>query len=199
MTNHYPGYDTEIFLMLDGTQQGPFKGLAEVYRLGIAPDTPVWYEGLADWTPAIIAPLTRPMFEPGFALPDQPESEYVELPEPPAIPEPPVMPEAPAAPAQPAYTPQTSTRFEADKQPVAIQEPPKAYLAWSIVMTLLCCLPAGVIAIIFSCQVNSKMRRGDVDGAFRASERAQLWIVLSFILGLIWSIASLFLPFGLFA
>ena len=61
----YPGHDTEFYLVLNGVVTGPLTGLEEVYRYNITPDTPVWYDGLDDWNPAVMAPLTRQIFTPG--------------------------------------------------------------------------------------------------------------------------------------
>lgn len=69
---------------------------------------------------------------------------------------------------------------------------PQNYLVWSVVMTVLCCLPAGIAAIIFSTQVNSKYYAGDYEGARKASERAQIWIIVSFVLGVLAN--TLYLP-----
>lgn len=61
------------------------------------------------------------------------------------------------------------------------------YLVWSILNTIaafvVCCiaclsLPAiitGVVAIVFSAQVGSKLNQGDVAGAQRASYNAKVW------------------------
>ena len=72
---------------------------------------------------------------------------------------------------------------------------PPAYLVWSVVMTVLCCLPAGIVAIIFSSQVSSKYYAGDIEGARRSSERAQIWIIVSFVLGVLSN--TLYLPIAL--
>lgn len=69
---------------------------------------------------------------------------------------------------------------------------PDNYLVWSVIMTVLCCLPAGIVAIIFSSQVSSKFYAGDIEGANKASERAQIWIIVSFVLGIISN--TLYLP-----
>jgi len=58
------------------------------------------------------------------------------------------------------------------------------YLAFSILATILCCLPAGIPAIIYSAQVNSKLLAGDLAGAQAASNNAKLWCWISFGLGL---------------
>lgn len=72
---------------------------------------------------------------------------------------------------------------------------PPAYLVWAVVMTVLCCLPAGIVAIIFSSQVSSKYYAGDIEGAQRASDRAQIWIIVSFVLGVLTN--TLYLPVAL--
>lgn len=69
---------------------------------------------------------------------------------------------------------------------------PPTYLVWAVVMTVLCCLPAGIVAIIFACQVSSKFYAGDYAGALLASERAQIWIIVSFVLGVMAN--TLYLP-----
>lgn len=71
---------------------------------------------------------------------------------------------------------------------------PKNYMVWNIVMLFCCCLPAAVVGLIFSSQVNRKWMQGDVDGAVKASEYAQWCIILSFVLGLIgWPFQMLFI------
>ncbi len=62
---------------------------------------------------------------------------------------------------------------------------PPTYMVWAVLSTLCCCLPLGVVAIVFSSQVAPKYRVKDYDGARKASERAALWVILSFVLGLI--------------
>lgn len=55
------------------------------------------------------------------------------------------------------------------------------YLAWSIISTVLAtclCCPLGligIVAIVFSSQVNTKLNQGDLAGARRASDNAKTW------------------------
>ncbi len=58
------------------------------------------------------------------------------------------------------------------------------YLVQSILVTVCCCLPLGIPAIIFAAQVNSKLAAGDVTGALESSRKAKLWCWLAFGLGL---------------
>lgn len=57
------------------------------------------------------------------------------------------------------------------------------YLVQAILVTLCCCLPAGVVAIIYAAQVNSKLATGDVAGAMSASRNAKIWSWVGFGLG----------------
>ncbi|MDR1853072.1 MAG: CD225/dispanin family protein [Propionibacteriaceae bacterium] len=67
-------------------------------------------------------------------------------------------------------------------------EPPKNYLVWSIVVTLLCCLPLGVASIIFAAQVNSKWNTGDYAGAKDSSDKARLFAIISAVAGVVFYI-----------
>lgn len=73
---------------------------------------------------------------------------------------------------------------------------PDTYLVWSVVITILCCLIPGIIAIIYSSSVSSKYFAGDIEGAKRASRRAQIWCIVSVLAGIVW--ATLYLPLTLF-
>jgi hypothetical protein len=60
--------------------------------------------------------------------------------------------------------------------------PPPNYLVWAILSTLFCCLPLGVVSIVFAAQVNSKWASGDVAGARDSSAKAKqfaLWSALA--------------------
>lgn len=72
---------------------------------------------------------------------------------------------------------------------------PPNYFVLSIVMTLLCCTPAGIVAIVFSSMVNSRYYSGNVEGAKRASRNAEIWIIVSFCLGVLST--TLYLPFSM--
>lgn len=61
--------------------------------------------------------------------------------------------------------------------------PPPNYLAWAIVTTILCCLPFGIVSIVFASQVNTKWIAGDYDGAYRSSKNAKTWAWVSFAVG----------------
>lgn len=62
---------------------------------------------------------------------------------------------------------------------------PSSYLVWSILTTLFCCLPFGIVSIVFAAQVNSKWNAGDFDGARSSSQNAKKWAIASAIAGVI--------------
>ena len=49
------------------------------------------------------------------------------------------------------------------------------YLVQSILATLFCCLPFGIVAIVYAAQVNTKLAGGDTAGALTASANAKKW------------------------
>lgn len=61
----------------------------------------------------------------------------------------------------------------------------KNYLWQSILATICCCMPLGVVALVFSAQVNSKLAAGDVAGAEAASRSARTWLVVAIIGGIV--------------
>lgn len=62
--------------------------------------------------------------------------------------------------------------------------PPKNWLVESILATIFCCLPLGVVGIVFAAQVNSKFAAGDYEGAVRASQNAGKFTKISFFIGI---------------
>jgi hypothetical protein len=58
------------------------------------------------------------------------------------------------------------------------------YLIPAIATTILCCLPAGVVGIIFAVQAKSKLTAGDRDGAAKASKYAMISCIVAAALGL---------------
>lgn len=66
-----------------------------------------------------------------------------------------------------------------------LQSPPPNYLVWAILSTILCCLPFGIVSIVYAAQVNSKWQVGDVTGANIASKNAKTWAWVSFGVGIL--------------
>ncbi|MGC4005822.1 MAG: CD225/dispanin family protein [Pirellulales bacterium] len=64
-------------------------------------------------------------------------------------------------------------------------EKPKSYLLPSILATFLCCLPIGVVGIVYAVQVDLAWNARNREGATYASDQARRWCLSSFWLGLI--------------
>ena len=50
--------------------------------------------------------------------------------------------------------------------------------------TFFCCLPFGIVSIVYASSVNSKLAAGDVMGAQQAADKAQTWLWIAFGVGL---------------
>jgi hypothetical protein len=65
--------------------------------------------------------------------------------------------------------------------------PPKAmpptYLWQAIVVTILCCIPFGIPAIVYASRVEKLFILGDYAGAERASSNAKTWALVALIIG----------------
>jgi len=59
------------------------------------------------------------------------------------------------------------------------------YLAQAILVTVFCCWPFGIPAIVYAAQANAKAARGDVAGAQAAASSALVWCWVSFGAGFI--------------
>jgi len=73
------------------------------------------------------------------------------------------------------------------------------YLVPAILLTLCCCPPFGVVAIVYAAQVSSKAAAGDDAGALAASKNARLWLWIGFGSGLLFAICyGVFVGFAAF-
>ncbi len=77
-------------------------------------------------------------------------------------------------------------------QPAATVQTPSLpnYLVQSILVTLCCCMPFGIVAIVYAAQVSTKLAAGDMAGAQQASKNAKMWCWLGLagglVIGIIW-------------
>jgi len=59
------------------------------------------------------------------------------------------------------------------------------HLVEAILVTLCCCVPFGIVAIVYAAQVSPKLAAGDYEGAVQASGSAQDWVFIALGLGLL--------------
>ena len=68
-----------------------------------------------------------------------------------------------------------------------------SHMGFAIFSTLCCCLPTGIVAIVFASQVSKHIRDGNYEEAQKCADRAQLFCWISIGLGLFGNIISSFL------
>lgn len=139
-----------------GQPEGPYE-INELKALAISPSVLVYNELLTKWTPAgEVTELREALFN---GTPNQPTTPT-------------------------GFNNQYQQTMEDQSntfQPVK----PKTWLVESILVTLFCCLPFGIVAIIKAASVDSKYNSHDYAGAKLASEEAGKFVKWSFIIGLV--------------
>ncbi len=78
------------------------------------------------------------------------------------------------------------------QQPSAPPCPP-TYLALSIIVTVFCCLPFGIVGIVKSCNVSKEYAVGNYASAQQASKQAKTWSIVGICCGLFWVIIYIIL------
>ena len=61
------------------------------------------------------------------------------------------------------------------------------------IISIFCCWPLGIVAVIFAAQVNGKVASGDIAGAEDASKKAKLFSYISIGIGLVVGVIYLLL------
>ncbi len=75
-------------------------------------------------------------------------------------------------------------RVDLDRQNTPAVPPPN-YLWQSIVVTVLCCLPFGVVGIVYASKVDGLFLAGHVAEAYQASRQAKTWTIVGLCTGLV--------------
>jgi len=61
---------------------------------------------------------------------------------------------------------------------------PRTYLVWSVVATILCFVPLGVVALVYGFGAQRALEAGDRDLASRRGRVARRWLVATVVFGL---------------
>lgn len=76
--------------------------------------------------------------------------------------------------------------------------PPNNYLAWAILTTIFCCMPLGIVSIVYSSRVNNLWLMGHYDAARDTARKAKRWAVASLITTILGAVLyGLFVALGL--
>ncbi len=148
----------------DGAQEGPIDAdtLQRLVDEGVVSrDTLVWRDGMGDWAPAasVRGLLGGPPPVGGWG--DAATS---------------------SASAGPAPSPSS---YGAAPYAAATTGAVDNHLVKAILSTLFCCMPLGIVAIVYSSQVSGKLQVGFYDDAVLTAQKADQWANYSIIAGLV--------------
>lgn len=146
-----------------GQQIGPMD-LASLKFAGLKPDTLVWHSGLPTWLAAKDIPELSNLITP-TPPPYQDANRYAG--------------NGPQIRINTNPTPQMSPQG---------MTKPQNWLWLSICTTLLCCLPIGIVSIIYSSKVDSSWNQGNYQGAIESSDKAKMWALIGVGAGFLWCI-----------
>jgi hypothetical protein len=62
---------------------------------------------------------------------------------------------------------------------------PRTHLVWAILVTCLCFLPLGLIAIAYAWRTSVLIGRGDLERARRTSRAAKGWAITALVVGIL--------------
>jgi len=113
----------------------------------------VWKDGMADWVPLTRVPelvVTAPA--------------AVQAP-------PPISGDSASSYIPPVSAPQPGVNYSG--------QPIPNYLWQSIAVTICCCLPFGIPAIVYAAKADTLKAQGDLQGALAASKSAKTWVRVS--------------------
>ena len=195
---------TKYWVNIDGIQSGPISR-DELANIDFNPEvTYVWHEELDDWQRIdhlsefadIVAAKQKAAAESAEHSELSEHSEHSENSEhseesehsessvtPPPVPQPPVpQPPMPQPPVPQPPMPQPPM----PQPPVAPEAEAPTNLVWAVIATVMCCQITGVIAIVYGAMTSSANSAGNYEKARRYSDIAQIWVMVSIVLGLIY-------------
>lgn len=86
---------------------------------------------------------------------------------------------------EPSENPEPSGNPGAPGSYYSAPQMPQNYLLWSILAAIFCCTVPAIVAIIYGSIVSTKYWSRDYEGARHASRTAEIWIIVSIVLGVI--------------
>ena len=194
---------TKYWVNIDGIQSGPISR-DELANIDFNPEvTYVWHEELDDWHRIdrlsefadIVAAKQKAAAEHSEESEESEHSESAESSEeseysdssvtPPPVPQQPEL--QPAMPQPPMPQPPMS------QPPVVPEAEAPTNLVWAVIATVMCCQITGVIAIVYGVMTSSANSAGNYEKARRYSDIAQIWVMVSIVLGLIYMPIALLL------
>ena len=88
--------------------------------------------------------------------------------------------------------------YNQNTPPPFMQNKPDNYLVWAILTTVLCCLPFGIVAIVYSSKVDGLWNSGNQTAAYDYSQKAKKWSIAAAIAGVVGIVLSFLFGLGSF-
>ena len=63
--------------------------------------------------------------------------------------------------------------------------PPSSNMVWAILTTLFCCLPFGIVSIVYASKVDGLWASGQFAAAYDSANKARNWAIWSAVIGLV--------------
>lgn len=125
-------------------------------QMGLTSDAYVWCEGMTDWVKISQVPELQGMYETSSR-----DRQY-----------------------------SSSPSTEELEQPYTVGEAaepcPPTNMVWAVLATVFCCIPFGIVGIIYANKVSKLYLSGDIEGAQKASETGAWWCIAAITIGIIW-------------
>ncbi len=176
----------EFWIYLNNEKRGPYS-VEQLQNMTIPPTTLVWREGMGSWLAAVEIPELTQLYSHHSTPPPPPEPPQVQETENNEMEQEDIETNNEVI-TPPDFNPGNFIEEQAQEPSKECGKPqakcPPTYLVWAILTTLCCCQLFGIIAIVYAANVKSKYDRGDFEGAAKYSERAALWVILAFVIGL---------------
>lgn len=80
-----------------------------------------------------------------------------------------------------------------------VQREPDNYLVWAILCTVLCCLPLGIVSLVYSTKVSGLWSQGRYAEAQAAADNAKKWAIIGAVVGVVAAVIGVVLWFVFFA
>ena len=93
------------------------------------------------------------------------------------------------------YQPSQPWQPEGNTMPGAVTKS-TPYLVWSILVTIFCCLPLGIPAIVFAAKIDNCNAQGDFAGAAENARKSKNFMIWGAVLSVVFTIIY-FVFFGL--
>ncbi len=93
----------------------------------------------------------------------------------------------PVPPAPPAPHTWASGLRPADPRPSGTRATtkPASYLGWAIASLVLCCVPLGIVAVVYAARVDALWMSGNHTAAAAASRKARAWVLATATVGIV--------------